>query len=105
MPHQNTSSSTATAQNAATDPVKASDQPESNDVRREPRTYVAPDASVASLAPPASGEVAEAMDEGGALATADGQQGSTHANRPARTDNEAGQGPKTVRANHEQLKR
>jgi hypothetical protein len=93
MPHQNTSSSTATAQNAATDPVKAGDQPEGNGVRSEPRSYVAADAADASLAPPAAGEVAD-----------DVQQGSTHANRPERTEEQADQGPKTTGANRDQLK-
>jgi hypothetical protein len=104
MPHQNTSSSTATAQNAATDPVKAGDQPEGNGVRSEPRSYVAADAADASLAPPAAGEVADAMDEGDALAADDVQQGSTHANRPERTEKQADQGPKTTEANRDQLK-
>lgn len=104
MPHQNTSSSTATAQNAATDPVEAGDQPQGNNVRLEPRSYVAPDAADASLAPPAAGEVADAMDEGDALAADDIQQGSTHANRPERTETQADQGPKTTEANREALK-
>jgi hypothetical protein len=75
MPHQNTSSSTATAQNTATDPAKA-----------------------------AEGEVADVMDEGDALAAQDVQQGSTHANRPEKTERQADQGPRTTEANRESLK-
>jgi hypothetical protein len=104
MPHQNTSSSTATAQNTATDPAKAADQPDENGVQSEPRSYVAVDAAEASLAPPAAGEVADVMDEGDALAAQDVQQGSTHANRPEKTERQADQGPRTTEANRESLK-
>lgn len=99
MPHQNTSSSDSTAQNAATDPVQASDTPSPT----EARSYRAANAA-SSLAPRAAGEVADDMDEGDALAAGDVQQGSAHANRPARTESRSSQGPKTIRANREQLK-
>ena len=99
MPHQNTSSSDATAQNAATDPVQASDQPAPDGLR----SYRV-DNTASSLSPPAAGEVADDMDEGDALGADDVQQGSTHANRPARTENRSGQGPKTLQANRDRLK-
>ena len=106
MPHQNVQSSTATAQNAATDPVAPNDpgREQSAAVRNEPRSYVAADAKDASLAPPAAGEVADYMDEGDALAADDVQQGSDHRNRPARTEAMDAQGPKTVAGNRERLK-
>ena len=105
MPHQNTASPTATAQNAATDPVTASDRPQEGGAHSEARSYVATNASDASLAPPAAGEVSDVMDEGDALSADNVQQGSTHANRPERTEKQTGQGPKTTQANREQLKR
>jgi len=102
MPHQNVQSSTATAQNAATDPVAPRDQGE--DRKAEPRSYVAADVGESTVAPPASGEVADYMDEGEALAADDVQQGGTHANRPDRTERQLDQGPKTQAANQERLK-
>ena len=106
MPHQNVDSSTATAQNAATDPTAPNDQAREQNaaVRSEPRSYAAPDVKDSSLAPPASGEVADYMDEGDALAADDVQQGSDHRNRPARTEKLDTQGPKTVAGNRERLK-
>ena len=105
MPHQNVDSATATAQNAATDPVGPGDQTQAgmsrpDEARRpEPRSYAAPDARESTLAPPAAGEVADFMDEGDALGADDVQQGSTHANRPARTEKLDQQGPKTRAGN------
>jgi hypothetical protein len=104
MAHQNTSSSTATSQNAATDPAKQGDQGDGQASRPEPRSYAAVDGSDASLAPPAAGEVADGMDEGEALAADDIQQGGTNRNRPGRTENQTPQGPETVAANRERLK-
>lgn len=101
MPHQNTSSSTATAQNAASDPVIPSDR-EVRDTA-EPKTYAAPDASNASVAPPAAGETTDFMAEGDALDDAAVQQGSERADRP-NAKAESGQGPKTLAANRERLK-
>ena len=53
------------------------------------------------LAAPAAGEVADYMDEGEALGDDGVQQGSTHNNRPVRTEAARGQGPKTREANRE----
>ena len=104
MAHQNTTSSTATRQNAATDPAKQGDQGDGHEPRQEPRSYAAPDALDASLAPPAAGEIADEMDEGEALAADDMQQGATNRNRPDRTEKQSPQGPETVAANRERLK-
>jgi hypothetical protein len=101
MPHQNVDSATATAQNAATDPVGPGDQSQAGGESRrpEPRSYAAPDARDSTLAPPAAGETADFMDEGDALGADDVQQGSTHANRPERTEKLDQQGPKTRAGN------
>lgn len=106
MPHQNVTSSEATAQNAATDRTQphyqARDQ--GQDVRQEPRAYAAPDVEDATLATPAAGETADFMDEGDDLEGASAQQGRTHSNRPEKTEAQSGQGPKTTAANRERLK-
>ena len=102
MPHQNVSSSDATAQNAATDRTQRHDQ--ARDQRDEPRAYAAPDAKDATLAPPAAGETADFMDEGHDLEGGATQQGRTHSNRPDATEAQSGQGPKTTAANRERLK-
>lgn len=106
MPHQNVDSSTATAQNAATDPVAPDRQTGGREdpARSEPRSYAASDAADSALAPPAAGEVADYMDEGDALAADDVQSGGNHRNRPERTENMSGQGPKTTAGNQERLK-
>jgi hypothetical protein len=105
MPHQNPDSSKATAQNAATDPAGPGDQTgRGGTARAEPRSYAAPDVSDSSLAPPAAGEIADYMDEGDALAADDVQQGSTHANRPERTEKLYGQGRKTREGNRNRVK-
>lgn len=101
MPHQNTSSSSATAQNAATDPVAPHDQRADQDRKEEPRSYAASEVSDNSLAPPAAGEVSDYMDEGEALEGEAVQQGANHTNRPARTEAMDSQGPKTKAANRE----
>ncbi|HWE44839.1 MAG TPA: hypothetical protein VG407_02335 [Caulobacteraceae bacterium] len=111
MPHQNTTSSKATSQNAATDPAMPNDQAreQNREEHAEPRSYAAPDVADATLASPAAGEVADYMDEGDAIgdtATGEGgvQQGRNHTTRPLRTEAQRGQGPKTRTANREQLK-
>ena len=100
MPHQNVQSSKATAQNAATPSREPGDQTQGElDLQAEPRSYTASDYADATLAAPAAGEVAQYMDEGDALGDAGAQQGSTHSNRPVRTEAARGQGPKTLAAN------
>jgi hypothetical protein len=101
MAHQNTSSSTATAQNAATNPGAPNDHAHG---RGEPKSYVAEDVADASVAAPAAGEIADAMDEGDALDADDVQQGSARADRPGGEAENAGQGPKTLDANRDRLK-
>lgn len=66
MPHQNTPSMKAAAQNAATDPAAPNDQARGQNraVDPEPRSYAAQDARDATVAPPAAGETADYMDEG-----------------------------------------
>lgn len=104
MAHQNTTSSTAARQNAATDPVKPGNQGGGQVSREEPRSYAAADWADASLASPAAGEVADNMDAGEALAADDVRQGGTNRNRPERTEKQSPQGPETVAANRERLK-
>lgn len=106
MPHQNVTSSDATAQNAATDRAQPNDQArdQRQNVREEPRAYAASDVEDATLAPPAAGETADFMDEGDDLQGAPAQQGRTHSNRPEKTEVQSGQGPKTTAANRERLK-
>lgn len=106
MPHQNVSSSDATAQNAATDHAQPNDpgREVSAAVREEPKSYAASDVKDVSLAPPAAGEIADAMDEGDDLDGAAVQQGRAHANRPVKTEAQAGQGPKTVEGNRQSLR-
>ena len=108
MPHQNTTSSKATAQNAATDPgAPPSDQARENQrtVHPEPRRYAAPDVADSTLAPPAAGEIAEYMDEGEALGAPGEQIGRNHTRRPDRTEAKRGQGPKTRAANRRIVQR
>ena len=106
MPHQNVDSATATAQNAATDPVGPGDQTQAGGESRrpEPRSYAASDVADSSLAPPAAGEVADYMDEGDALGADDVQLGSTNRNRPDRTEKMDQQGPKTRAGNRNRVK-
>ena len=100
MPHQNVQSPKATEQNAATPSREPGDQPQGElDLHPEARSYTATDYADATLAAPAAGEVAEYMDEGDALGDAGAQQGSTHNNRPVRTEAARGHGPKTLAAN------
>jgi hypothetical protein len=106
MPHGNTQSSKATAQNAATDPAAPNDQAreQNRSVDPEPRSYVAADVKDATLAPPAAGEVADYMDEGDAIGAESVQEGRSHTVRPVRTEAERGQGPKTRSANRARVR-
>jgi hypothetical protein len=103
MPHQNTQSPKATAQNAVTPSREPSDDEVQGELELtpEPRSYTAASYADASLAAPAAGEVADYMDEGDALGDAGLQQGSTHNNRPVRTEAARGQGAKTTAANRQ----
>jgi hypothetical protein len=100
MPHQNVQSPKATAQNAVEPSREPGDQPQAElDLRPEPRSYTASSYADASLAAPAAGEVADYMDEGDALGDPGVQQGSTHNNRPVRTEASRSQGATTREAN------
>jgi len=59
MAHQNTTSSSATAQNAATDSVAPGDQPRDGERGAEPRSYADGAPETLSAAPPAASEVAD----------------------------------------------
>ena len=106
MPHQNVDSANAAAQNAATDPIGPGDQTRAGGEQRrpEPHSYAAADVEESTLAPPAAGETADFMDEGDPIGADDVQQGSNHANRPARTEKLDQQGPKTRAGNLNRLK-
>ena len=106
MPHQNVDAGKATAQNAVTDPVEASDRPDDDrdDAAIEPNTYAAADVGDATLAPPAAGEVADAMDEGEAM-EGELQSGADHTNIAAHSRDDAHHGPKATQHIQEQLKR
>jgi hypothetical protein len=106
MPHQNTQSSHATAQNSVTGQTPGNDRAESQhrSARPEPRAYAAPDVSDSTLAAPAAGEMADYADDGDALGMDDVQQGGNHTRRPVRTEAKGSQGPKTLRANRRMVK-
>ncbi|MBW8302964.1 MAG: hypothetical protein K0M78_03260 [Brevundimonas sp.] len=106
MPHQNVDSATATARNAGTDPFGPGDQTQAGGEKRrpEPHSYASPNAEESTLAPPVAGEMADIMDEGDPIGADDVQQGSTHANRPARTEKLDHQGPKTRAGNRNRLR-
>ena len=106
MPHQNTQSSTAAAQNAATGPSAPNDQAreQHRSVRPDPDRYTAPDIENASVAPPAAGEMADYQDGGEPLNGAEAHMGATNTRRPERTEAQSGQGPKTRAANHAAIK-
>lgn len=106
MPHQNTQSSTAAAQNAATGPYTPNDQAreQHRSVRPDPDRYAAPDVGDSTLAPPAAGEVADYQDEGEPLDGAEAHMGATNTRRPERTEAQSGQGPKTRAANKAAVK-
>ena len=103
MPHQNTTSSKATSQNAVNDPITPNDQAreQNQSVHPEPRSYAAHDVVDSTLAGPAAGEVADYADEGEAMGMSGQQQGRNHSVRPIRTESHNGQGHKTRQANHE----
>lgn len=104
MANQSPHSSTASKQNIANDPQPPSDRAAGQDAasRTKPQHFVAGDYREASMAAPATGEMADYGDEGEPL-DADVQQGSTNANRPALTEVKFGQGPKTTEANRQRL--
>ena len=104
MAHQNTTSSSATAQNAATDPLAPGDQSRDGKRGAEPRSYADGTPETSTVAPPAAGELADYADEGEALSADDVQQGQTHADRADRFERQSPQGPKTVAANRDRLK-
>jgi hypothetical protein len=106
MPHQNTQSPRATAQNAVTGQTPGNDRgaEQNRSVHPEPRSYVAPDVADSTLAAPAAGEMADYADEGDALGMDDVQQGGSHTRRPVGTEANSGQGPKTLRANRKMVK-
>jgi len=106
MPHQNVDSATATAQNAATDPVGPGDQTRAGGESRrpEPRSYAASDVRDSTLAPPAAGEVADFMDEGDPIGADDVQLGGTNRNRPRTTEIDTGQGPRTRAGNRNRVR-
>lgn len=105
MPHQNTTSSNATSQNAVSDPIAPNDQAREQNraVHPEPRAYAAHDVADSTLAAPAAGEVADYADEGEAMGISGQQQGRNHNTRPIRTEAHKGQGKKTRQANHERF--
>ncbi|MCC4292811.1 hypothetical protein [Brevundimonas aurantiaca] len=100
MPHQNTESPTATAQNAVNEPQAPNDEAREQHVSTHPeaKSYAAGDYRDAALAPPAAGEVADYADDGEPL-DEPFQQGGDKTNRPYRTEVMSEQGPKTRAAN------
>ena len=103
MAHQNTTSSSATAQNG-TDPLAPGDQSRDGKRGSEPRSYADGTPETSAVAPPAAGELADFADEGEALSADDVQQGQTHADRADRFERQSPQGSKTVAANRDRLK-
>ena len=100
MAHQNTDSTSATSQNAATDRTLPNDmaRDEHRSARPEPKSYAAKDVRDATLAGPAAGEVGDYGDLGepsGGI-----QQGGDHANRGHHTTDRH-QGKKTQAAQRE----
>lgn len=100
MPHGNTDSTKATAQNAVTDEQQPNDaaRGQNASVNPEARSYTAPDYRDASMAAPAAGEMGDYADldaPSGGMA-----QGRSNTNREAHAQNQ-GQGPRTIEANRE----
>ncbi len=100
MPHGNTDSTKATAQNAVTDEEQPNDpgRGQRADAQPEPRSYAASDVRDASLAAPAAGEMgdyADLDDPSGGMA-----QGRTNNDRE-RHAHTPEQGPKTQAANRD----
>lgn len=87
MPHQNTGSTKATAQNAVQGHEPNADKPANGRMQQEPRSYAAP----------AAGEVSDYMDEGDPSMGA--QQGANHTNREQHVRGSTIQGAKTRTAN------
>jgi hypothetical protein len=105
MPHQNTNSTKATAQNAAVGSEQNVDKPPSGRTADEPRSYAAPDVAEASVAPPAAGEIPDYMDEGEPSFGA--HQGVNHTNRELHAKNPKAdqQGARTRAANKDIVSR
>lgn len=105
MPHQNVEAGKAAAQNAATDPASPNDQARGEHVSAhpEPRSYAARSVADSTLAPPASGEVADYMDEGDAI-EGELQSGANRTNIPAHSRDDGHHGPKTTKAIRDQIK-
>ena len=100
MPHGNTDSTKATAQNAVTDEEQPNDPGGGQNAAAQPeaKSYVAADYRDASMAAPAAGEMGDYADldePSGGMA-----QGRTHTNREAHAQDQ-GQGAKTVAANRD----
>jgi hypothetical protein len=106
MPHQNTQSPRAAAQNAVTGSTPASDRAvdEPRSANAEPRAYAALDLADSTLAAPAAGEIATFGDDIDDLDASDMQNGGNHTRRPVATEAKRGQGPKTLRANRRIVK-
>ena len=106
MPHQNTTSSDATAQNGVGDKQAPNDQGRDQNAAAhpEPSRDAAPDLADSTLAPPAAGEVGDYLDEGDDLGGANVQSGGDHANRPIGTEADRGQGPRTRAANRDEVR-
>jgi hypothetical protein len=104
MPHQNTQSPRAAAQNGVTGATPAADRPEGEVRAAEPRSYAAPDLADATLAAPAAGEMATFGDDIDDMDASAMQTGGNHTRRPVATEAKRGQGPKTLRANRRMVK-
>ncbi|QYF87546.1 hypothetical protein [Brevundimonas sp. PAMC22021] len=106
MPHQNTSSSDATAQNGVGDKQMPNDPGQDQNASAHPEAsrYAAENLADSTLAPPAAGEVDDYLDEGDGLGGANVQSGGNNANRPIGTEGDRGQGPKTRAANRDEVR-
>lgn len=106
MPHQNTQSPRAPAQNSATGATPGNDRgaEQNRSIHAEPRSYAAHDVADATLAAPAAGEMSDYADEGDALGMDDVQQGGDNTRRPVGVEARNGQGPKTRAANRRMTK-
>ena len=101
MPHGNTDSEKATAQNAVTESTAPNDagREAHASIRPEARSYAAAKLGDATLAAPAAGEVGDyaELEDDDALGGG-GQQGRTHNDRELHAHQQT-QGPKTTAAN------
>jgi hypothetical protein len=103
MPHQNTQSPRATAQNSVTGSTPAADVPTDRE-KQEPRSYAAGNVADSTLAAPAAGEMATFGDDIDDIDASGMQNGANHTRRPIATEAKRGQGPKTLRANRKMVK-